>query len=185
MMRLFLGLDPPAAIREHLSALPAPDLPGARWVRPENYHLTLRFLGETPRYLAEEIDDAVARLRARPFTVTLAGLGTFARGGMAHTLWVGVDRNEALERLRGKIETALQRLGLEPERRRFHPHVTLARLDQTPEFKLAGFVAQYNLFRADPFEITHFTLYSSVLGKDHAFYAREVEYPLMHEDRRG
>jgi 2'-5' RNA ligase len=181
MMRLFLGLELPNATRERLSALPAPDLPSARWVPPENYHVTLRFLGETPRYLAADIDDAVSRLHARPFTVALAGLGTFARGGIAHTLWVGVDRNEALERLRGKIETTLQRLGLEPERRRFQPHVTLARLDQTPEFKLAGFIAAHNLFRAEPFVVEHFTLFSSVLGKDHAVYTPEVQYSLTPE----
>jgi 2'-5' RNA ligase len=80
--------------------------------------------------------------------------------------------------LQSKIETALQRCGLEPERRRFQPHLTLARLDNAPETKLASFVQAHNLFRADPVPIEHFTLFSSLLGKDQAFYTAEVEYAL-------
>jgi 2'-5' RNA ligase len=80
--------------------------------------------------------------------------------------------------LQGKIETALQRAGLEPERRRFSPHVTLARLDAVPEAKLAAYVQAHNLFRAEPVPIGHFTLFSSLLGKEQSVYTPEVEYPL-------
>jgi RNA 2',3'-cyclic 3'-phosphodiesterase len=91
---------------------------------------------------------------------------------------VGVDRSPELERLQSKIETALQRCGLEPERRRFQPHLTLARLDNASEGKLAAFVQAYNLFRAEPVLMEHFTLFSSLLGKDQAVYTAEVEYAL-------
>ncbi len=177
-MRLFVAIDLPGSLRERISALAGAGIPGARWVPPENYHVTLRFIGETPGYLAEEIDHALLAIRARGFTLSLAGLGTFARGGKATALWVGVERNPELEHLRGKIETALRRCGLEPERRRFQPHVTLARLDNVMEEKLARFVAAHNLFRADPIEVEHFTLFSSLLGKDQAIYTPEVEYEL-------
>ena len=99
---------------------------------PENHHLTLRFIGETPKHRAEEIDTALAALRAPGFPLTLAGVGCFAKGGSAVSLWAGVERNPALDHLQSKIETALQRAGLDPERRRFTPHVTLARLDNVP-----------------------------------------------------
>lgn len=178
-MRLFVALDLPWSLREHLSALVGAGIPGARWVPTENYHLTLRFIGETPGYLAEEIDHALLAIRARGFGLTLKGLGTFARGGKATALWVGVEKNPELEHLRGKIETALQRCGLEPERRRFQPHVTLARLDNVIEEKVAGFIATHNLFRAEPVPIEHFTLFSSLLGKDQAIYTPEVEYELV------
>jgi 2'-5' RNA ligase len=89
-----------------------------------------------------------------------------------------VDRNPRLEHLQNKIETALQRVGLEPERRRFQPHVTLARLDNAPEFKLVEFVQAHNLFRAEPFDVEHFTLFSSQLGKEQSVYTAEVEYGL-------
>ncbi|MGE0222024.1 MAG: RNA 2',3'-cyclic phosphodiesterase [Acetobacteraceae bacterium] len=177
-MRLFVALDLPWSLRERLALMAGAGIPGARWVPPENYHLTLRFIGETPGYRAEEIDHALAALKVRGFSLTLAGVGTFAKSGRGSALWVGVERNPALEHLRSKIETALQRCGLEPERRRFQPHITLARLDNPAEGKLAAFVQANNLFRAGPVPVEHFTLFSSLLGKDQAVYTAEVEYEL-------
>ncbi len=177
-MRLFAGIDLPWELRHRLAALTTSGIQGARWVPPENYHLTLRFIGEVPPHRAEEIDLALAAIRGRRLELTLAGVGTFAKGGRANTLWVGLERNPRLEHLQNKIETALQRAGLEPERRRFQPHVTLARLDNAPELKLAGFVQTHNLFRAEPFEVGHFTLFSSQLGKEQSVYTAEVEYDL-------
>ena len=101
-----------------------------------------------------------------------------AQIAMRVSLWAGVERNPALEHLQSKIETALQRCGMEPERRRFTPHLTLARLDNAPEAKLAAFVQANNLFRAEPVPVEHFTLFSSRLGKDQAVYTPEVEYEL-------
>ena len=177
-MRLFVALDLPWTLRDRLSALASFGLPGARWVPPENYHMTLRFIGETPGHRAEDIDTALMGLRAKRFSVMLAGVGTFSKGGRSTALWVGVESNPQLEHLQNKIETALQRCGLEPERRRFQPHITLARLDNAPEVKLAGFVQTHNLFRADPVPMEHFTLFSSQLGKEASVYTPEVEYAL-------
>ena len=164
-MRLFVGLDLPWETRQRLAVL-AGGIPGARWVPPENYHLTLRFIGEVARYQAEEID------------LALAGLGTFAKGGRETQLWVGVERNAALEHVQGKVEQALQRAGLAPERRRFVPHVTLARLDAAVPGKVAEFVQGHNLFRAAPIEVGQICLFSSRLGKEASVYEVEVAYPL-------
>ena len=177
-MRLFVALDLPWHLRQRVAALVGGGIPGARWVPPENYHMTLRFIGEAPAHRAEEIDLALAGLRARGFSLTLAGLGTFAKGGRSTALWVGVERNPQLDHLQNKIETALQRIGWEPERRRFQPHVTLARLDNVAEGKLASFVQAHNLFRAEPVPVEHFTLFSSQLGKEASVYTAEVEYTL-------
>jgi len=177
-MRLFVGLDLPWETRERLAGLAGSGIPGARWVPIENYHLTLRFIGEVPPYRAEELDEALAALRGKRFALELNGVGTFAKGGRDTSLWVGVARNPQLEHLAGKVETALQRAGLEPDRRRFAPHVTLARLDNAPPDKLAGFVQAHNLFRAGPIEVEHFTLFSSLLGKEASVYTPEVEYGL-------
>ena len=177
MLRLFAGLDLPAPQRALLTAF-ATNLPGARWVPPENYHLTLRFIGATPRHVADEIDHALAALRQRRFELTLAGLGSFARAGRATQLWVGVERCEPLERLAGKIDTALTRLGLPAERRRFVPHVAIARLDNVDESTAAGFIARHNLFAAPPMTVDHFVLFSSRLGKERAVYTAEVAYDL-------
>ena len=176
-MRLFVGLDLPWPLRNRLSML-AGGVPGARWIPEENYHITLRFIGEVAAHQAEEIDHALAALRARGFPLVLAGVGTFNRAGRETTLWVGVERSPQLDLLQSKIETALQRAGLEPERRRFAPHVTLARLDNPAQTKLAAYVQANNLFRAEPVPIEHFTLFSSRLGKEASVYTAEVDYAL-------
>ncbi len=178
-MRLFVALELPWELRCCLLALTATSFAGARWVAAENYHLTLRFIGETPAFQAEEIDHALADLKAPGFALTLSGLGTFGKSGRETALWIGVERNPALDHLRAKIETALQRIGLAPERRRFAPHVTLARLDNAPAAKLAGFVQANNLFRAAPVTVAHFTLFSSRPGKEQPAYTAEVEYALV------
>jgi 2'-5' RNA ligase len=176
-MRLFVGLALPWELKQRLAVL-AGGVPGARWVPVENYHMTLRFIGEVPKHRAEEIDHALAALRTRPFSLTLVGVGTFNKGGRDTQLWVGVERNPHLDHLQAKIETALQRVGLEPERRRFAPHVTLARLDNAVPAKIAQFVQTHNLFRAEPVPVEHFILFSSRLGKEASVYVPEVEYML-------
>jgi RNA 2',3'-cyclic 3'-phosphodiesterase len=181
-MRLFVGLELPRELRSCLAGLAGRGIPGARWVPSENYHLTLRFIGEMPGWRAEEIHTAMAELRAPGFVLTVSGLGTFHKGDRATTLFATVERSNSLGRLRSKIETALQRVGLEPERRRFSPHVTLARLDNVPEPKLVQFVQSNNLFRAAPVSVEHFTLFSSQLGKEQAVYTAEAEYPLLLAD---
>jgi 2'-5' RNA ligase len=176
-MRLFVALDLPHPIRQRLSDL-AVGVPGARWVPPENYHITLRFIGETPRHTAEELDLSLAAVRGRVFDLILSGVGTLEKAGRVNALWAGVERTAALDHLKGKIETALQRAGLPPERRRFVPHVTLARLDSGAEPRLAAWVQAHNLFRSDSMSVTHFTLFSSRLGKEQSVYTPEVEYAL-------
>ncbi len=176
-MRLFVALDLPAAVRERLRFLAA-GLPGARWTPSENLHATLRFIGEVPTWRAEEIDAALTRLRAPGFPLSLAGIGILDRGGRPASLHVGIERSPPLEHLQAKIETALQRAGLPPERRRFLPHVTLARIDACSEERLAAWVQANNLFRAAPIRVEHFTLFSSLLGKEASAYTPEVEYDL-------
>jgi 2'-5' RNA ligase len=177
-MRLFVALDLPWTLRTQLSDL-AVGLAGVRWVAPENYHITLRFIGEMPGHKAEEIDLALAALRARGFSLELAGVGTSEKAGRVTSLWAGVARNPSLDHLRTKIDTALQRAGVQAERRRFMPHVTLARLDdRAAEPRLASWIQAHNLYRSAPVPIEHFTLFSSLLGKEQAVYTPEVEYAL-------
>ncbi len=176
-MRLFVALDLPFAAREKLALLSG-GLHGARWVPADNYHLTLRFLGEMPAYQAEELDHALANLRGRGFTMQLGGVGVFEKAGRPVSLWVGVERNAGLDHLQAKIETAVQRIGFPPDRRRFLPHVSLARLDNVPPVKLAEWVQAHNLLRSEPVAVEHFTLFSSRLGKDQAVYTPEVDYEL-------
>jgi 2'-5' RNA ligase len=125
------------------------------------------------------VDDALGAIRGQAFDLSLRGLGTFEKAGRIQALWVGAERNDTLTHLQGKVETALQRVGLAPERKRFSPHVTLARVDRAAPEKVIAYVQAHNLFRAAPVRVEHFTLYSSRLGKEASVYTPEVEYDLL------
>ena len=177
-MRLFVALDLPWSLRERLTTL-ASGMAGARWVSADNLHMTLRFIGEVNGPKAEDIDLALAAIRGRGFSLRLAGIQLFHKGDRPSSLWIGAERNPALDHLQAKIETALRRAGVPGERRRFTPHVTLARLDGTVvESKLAAYIQAHNLFRAEPVTIEHFALFSSLRGKEQSVYSSEVEYGL-------
>lgn len=177
MIRLFVGIALPDLLRERLAALGG-GLPNARWVAPENLHLTLRFIGEVDEATGHEIHEALAAVRAPAFFFELAGFDLFGSGSRAHTLWAGVERNPPLAHLREKIESALVRLGLPPDTRKFSPHVTVARLNNVPAGRLRGFLAGNGLFRSGPVPCDRFTLFSSHLGRNGASYAAEAEYTL-------
>ncbi|HEX7391212.1 MAG TPA: RNA 2',3'-cyclic phosphodiesterase [Acidiphilium sp.] len=176
-MRLFVALDLPWDIKQTLAGF-AINLPGARWVPAQNMHITLRFIGETGRLEAEEIDHALAAIRSPGFPLVLTGAGWFEKAGRVNMLWIGVERNEALLHLQTKIETALRRVGVAAERRRYTPHVTLARMDLPVGPRFAEFVQTHNLYRSPPIETRSITLFSSQLSDDHPAYTAEVEYAL-------
>src|ERR1700688_1289427 len=135
MLRLFVGIALPPELKLRLSLL-ASGVPGARWVDPGNYHLTLRFIGEIDEGTASDVDAALLPIRAKPFAVTLAGVGRFGD----RMLWVGVEKSPPLVHLRDKVGSALVRLGLAPETRRYAPHVSLARLRNASEAKLQEYL---------------------------------------------
>ncbi|MCG8510634.1 MAG: RNA 2',3'-cyclic phosphodiesterase [Rhodospirillales bacterium] len=176
-MRLFVGLPLPEEIRERLGQL-CSGLPDARWVRPENLHVTLRFIGEVDDDVAEDLDSALRALRVANFSVTLDGLGSFSRGRRVHAVWAGVEAGEAIGHLHEKVESAIVRAGFEPEGRKFTPHVTLARLKGTPVRRIAEFMESRNGFFAGPFMAGRFTLFRSHLGHGGAHYEALEDYPL-------
>ena len=175
-MRLFAGIALPDGVAQSLSALQA-GVPGARWQTREQLHLTLRFIGEADGRTAAAIDDALAAISARPFTLELKGVGLFG-GKRPHTLWAGVAANDALFHLQRKIESALQRIGLEADRRRYTPHVSLARLKGTPNGHVIDFLADHALYASAPFAVNGFVLYSSLLTPNGSIYRAEKAYRL-------
>lgn len=177
MLRLFVAIGLPDALRRQLTEVRGP-VPGARWVPPENMHLTLRFIGEVTEEAGNDLHDALERVHAPAFDLRLRGLGQFASKGRTRAVWADVERNPALEELQGRIESACRRLGFPPEGRRFHPHVTLARCSGTRADAAEHFIATFGGFAAPPFTVREFALYSSTLGGTGSVYVEEATYPL-------
>ncbi|MDX9861213.1 MAG: RNA 2',3'-cyclic phosphodiesterase [Rhodospirillales bacterium] len=176
-MRLFVGIPLPLYVRDRLAML-ASGLPGARWVRPESLHVTLRFIGEVDEGQAEDIDAALAAIRAPAFALTVAGVGCFDRGRQVHAVWAGIEAGPAIGHLHEKVESAVVRCGLAPERRNFKPHVTLARLRNTPVRRVGEYMQTRQGTFGGPFTADRFTLFRSHLGSEGALYEVLVDYPL-------
>ena len=176
MLRLFVGIAFPPELKLRLSLL-CGGVAGAKWVDAGNLHLTLRFVGEVDEGVAADIDDALARLQARRFTLQLAGAGVFGNG-KPRQLWVGVEREPALSALQGKIEQALIRIGIPPEPRKFAPHVTLARLREARRDDVQRFLALNAQFRAAPLAVERFSLIASYPTKAGSVYEDQADYPL-------
>ena len=183
MYRLFVALDLPAPVRERLQVLCC-GLPGAVWLNPSQMHLTLRFIGEVDGGVRRDIIDTLAVVSDEPFQIELMGMGCFPPRKQPKSLWVGVSRSEALAHLQHKIDTALVRLGLSREKRKFLPHVRLARLKETRVNQLAGYLTENSLFKLEPFEITEFGLYSSFLSSQGPIYQLEESFPLIAKGAR-
>lgn len=179
MLRLFVGIGFPPELKLRLSLL-CSGVPGAKWVDPGNFHLTLRFIGEMGEDVAADIDDALSRLRARRFTLQIAGTGVFGGGDKPRSLWAGVERSPELLGLRDKVEQAMIRTGLPPEPRKFAPHVTLARLRDPPLDQLRAFLVTHAQFRADPLPVENFSLIASFQTKAGSVYEDQAEYALLH-----
>lgn len=175
-MRLFVALGIPDDVAQGLLLLQG-GVPGARWQRRDQLHLTLRFIGEVDGVQAGDIDDALAAIRAPGFTLELHGTGSFG-GRDPRQLWVGARPNAALMHLQKKIETALQRIGVAPDPRKFTPHVTIARLKASPRAKAIEYLSDHALYTSAPFAVNAFQLYSSTLTPNGSLYTAERDYPL-------
>jgi 2'-5' RNA ligase len=177
MLRLFVGLSLPPGLSERLHLMQG-GIQGARWTAAENYHITLTFIGEVDENAAEDIDDALRALRAPPFSVTLSGAGVFQQGEKPKVLWLGVAHDETLFRLKEKIDHALERARVPFEKRKYSPHVTLARLKNPDEERLAAFLARHGGFSAPPVPVSHFMLYESRSTADGPVYDPLRSYAL-------
>ncbi len=175
-MRLFVAVALPDPVVESLLAIQG-GVPGARWQTREQLHLTLRFIGEADGLRTAAIHDALTSISAPAFSLELKGVGFFG-GRTPRDLWAGVAASEPLNHLQRKIESALQRIGLEPESRKYTPHVTLARLKGSQKGRVLDFLAGHALYSSGPFAVDSFILYSSKMTSDGSIYRAEKAYRL-------
>ena len=176
MHRLFVAIRPPEPIRDLL--IDAMDeSPTLRWVGDDQLHLTLRFIGEVERPLANDVADALGRVRYPRFNLRISGLGRFERkqGG---ALWAAVEPRKPVTELAAKVERACVEAGLPPERRAFHPHITLARWNRSTAEAAIAFDRRRSDLSSDPFTIDRFILFESHLSRHGAHYEEVAEYRL-------
>ncbi|BCP55664.1 RNA 2',3'-cyclic phosphodiesterase [Kaistia sp. 32K] len=184
MPRLFTGLEIPADLAQRLSLLRG-GLAGARWIDAENYHVTLRFIGDIDDRTADEIADAMARVRRREFDLQLAGLDSFGTA-KPHSIVARIAPSRALTELQAEQERIIQRIGLPPEGRKYTPHVTLARLRNTPHRDVADYLTLRGGLVASPFHVGRFVLFSSKASTGGGPYIVEQAYPLAeYSEARG
>jgi 2'-5' RNA ligase len=176
MPRLFVAVRPPEPIRDLLIDA-MDDSADFRWQDDEQLHLTLRFIGEVDRPVAEDLAIELARIRSPAFDLRIAGAGRFEQRSSG-ALWAGVEPKAPIAALAAKVERVCQSAGLEPERRAFHPHITLARWKGRRTRELHDFLERTRGLSSNPFAVTEFILFESQLSRHGAHYEAVERYPL-------
>jgi RNA 2',3'-cyclic 3'-phosphodiesterase len=176
MPRLFVGLEIPTVVQQSLSFLRG-GLPGARWIDPENYHITLRFIGDIDDRLAHEIASTLDGVRRRCFEVRFGSLTSFG-GNKPRAIVASVEPIQPLIELQSELERLMQRLGLEPEGRKFTPHVTLARLRNSTPRDVADYLSTRVPLFGSSFRVSRFVLFSARASVGGGPYVVEADYPL-------
>lgn len=176
MPRLFTGVEIPPEVAERLALLRG-GLAAARWIDPENYHLTLRFVGDVDMITAEAVAESLARIRRQPFRLRLTGLGALGTR-KPHAIVATVESSPSLMELQADHERILQRIGLPPEGRKYTPHVTLARLRNGHARDIADYLSLRGGFMAGPFTVGRFVLFSSRDSTGGGPYVVEEAYEL-------
>lgn len=162
MHRLFVAIRPPTNIRARLLTLMG-GIQGARWQTDDQLHLTLRFVGETDHHQANDLTDALRKIRFSSFDIAIAGVGSFDRKGHVHTLWAGVEPRDQLGQMHLKIDRACTSTGLLPDDRSYFPHITLARLGRAAG-STEAFTELHAGLASPTFTVDSFALFESHLG---------------------
>jgi RNA 2',3'-cyclic 3'-phosphodiesterase len=176
MPRLFTGVEIPSDVGQALATLRG-GLPGARWIDPGNYHLTLRFIGDVDDATAHEVAFMLSRVKRGSFDLHMEGLTSFG-GRKPRAVVASVAPAQALIDVQAEQERLMQRIGLEPEGRKFTPHVTLARLRESSSQQVAEYLSARGYFRISPFRVSRFVLFSSRASIGGGPYVVEASYPL-------
>jgi 2'-5' RNA ligase len=179
MPRLFTGLEIPEDVGATLSSLRG-GLPGARWISPENYHVTLRFIGDIDGASANEIAATLFRVNRRPFEASLKEVTAFG-GKKPRAVVAALAPCRPLMELQAELERLLRRFGLEPEGRKFIPHVTLARLRDSSNQDVADYLSLRAYLPKRMFTVDRFVLFSSRNSVGGGPYVIENDYALRDE----
>src|SRR5258708_3681660 len=176
MPRLFTGLEIPSDVAQALAVLRG-GLPGARWIDPENYHVTLRFIGDVDDLVAHEVASLLGRIRRGSFELRVEDLKSFG-GRKPRAVVATLGPGQAVMELQAEHERLMQRVGLEPQGRKDISHVTLARVRESASRQVADYLALRAPFPSPPFKVARFVLFSSRASVGGGPYVVEAAYPL-------
>jgi 2'-5' RNA ligase len=180
-MRVFIAIEIPNEIRKALGDVQRalrPLTSNAKWVAPESIHITLKFVGETPEKRLEDIDTALTGLSWKPFTITVHGVGFFPGTRSPRVFWAGMEA-PTMEGLSEQLDTRMERLGFEKEKRAFRPHITLARAKNTRiDASLVSAAAKYEDHDFGSFAVDRVFLFKSTLKPSGAVYEKLKEFLL-------
>lgn len=173
--RLFVAIDIPESITEQLIEL-NPHVPGVRWLKPEQMHLTVSFLGNVGPIAEEALHEKLSEVRFTAFFMPVKGIGSFPAKGRPNVIWAGVGSGHPqLFHVYKRVQEAALGAGLQPELRAWHPHVTFARCrDVSPE-AIRPFLKKHAELEMGLVRVESFSLYSSIPGPIGSAYTREVE----------
>jgi 2'-5' RNA ligase len=179
--RLFLGMELPAYVQDSLCSLKEEGLKGFNWVSRERFHITLKFIGDVPGQFQERIESAIDPIDVKSFLLPVESIGSFPPQGKAHAVWAGLGKaHPHLFQLNKRIEDALFAIGIEPEKRMYHPHITVARVNHAADETVRQYLKRHADFGAAPFHVEAFHLYRSEVIENKRVYTMERTWTLSH-----
>lgn len=178
--RLFLSIDIPDYVKDSLETLSEDKVKGFHYVPRERFHLTLKFIGDIPGQFQSEVEAAIDPIEVHQFLLPIEGLGSFPPQGKPHAVWTGVSSaHPRLFQLHKRIDDALFNIGIEPEKRIYHPHITIARVNHAADETVKQYLKRHPDFGAAPFKVEEFHLMRSEVIDGHRVYNREKTWTLL------
>lgn len=173
--RLFVAIGLPATVTAQLSALSS-EIAGVRWLKPEQTHLTVSFLGNVGPIAEETLREKLGAIRFKAFFIPVLGLGCFPGKGKPNVIWAGVGNGHPqLYHVHKRVQEAALGAGLEPDLRAWHPHISFARCRDVAPHAVLPFLTANQEFDAGLVRVSSFALYSSIPGPLGSAYTRELE----------
>ncbi|MEX0321221.1 MAG: RNA 2',3'-cyclic phosphodiesterase [Puniceicoccaceae bacterium] len=178
--RLFLSIDIPDYVKDSLETLTEDKVKGFHYVPRERFHLTLKFIGDIPGQFQSEVEAAIDPIEVHQFLLPIEGLGSFPPQGKPHAVWTGVSSaHPRLFQLHKRIDDALFNIGIEPEKRIYHPHITIARVNHAADETVKQYLKRHPDFGAAPFKVEEFHLMRSEVIDGHRVYNKEKTWSLL------
>jgi 2'-5' RNA ligase len=175
--RLFVAIDLPESTRQLLSALD-PHIRGVRWIDPAQIHLTLSFFGDVPDETNLALREKLGAIEFGAFFLPIVGVGAFSAKGAPKVIWIGLGKaHPHLFQIHKRVQEAALAVGIEPELRPWHPHITIARCRNVSAQSLRNFLKTNTKFDAGMVHVEAFHLYSSNLTQAGPIHTRESSVP--------